>query len=403
MAATVDARADAVVGVQQVLEGQHEAHRGELEGALAAELRVAPALAVPAAVPWEGWVGEWVVQNDAAPESDGVQALAAMTCTYELDAPCSGAGGPPWRAGGRARLIQRHKNIVTHSDGAATGSDWSQALMARLTERTIAWDEFAIGADGGPTGALLGSFEGVLCGLGWEMEGTGRLADGKLLCFRGTKVRPLEPLGGLKSAAQLFELFDADGDGAMDSLEYRRFLETSGAWGSAARYTGRLWSSTTWPAICAHLGATDAARGVELPQFEARYAGRARLLQRDCSSCDGLARQLSRQHADRVAELRALSTSAASMPSPALTPAEPSAYCGLDVHSHRLVQSDRLTSWYCDVCTESRRPGITTARRYRCMEGCDFDMCAACWRSHGGTTEGGASSTTRLESDAEDY
>ena len=51
-------------------------------------------------------------------------------------------------------------------------------------------------------------------------------------------------------------------------------------------------------------------------------------------------------------------------------------YAGLDVHEHPLAETARrTTAWTCDMpnCGKSTRP------RYRCRNGCDFDLCASCW------------------------
>ena len=51
-------------------------------------------------------------------------------------------------------------------------------------------------------------------------------------------------------------------------------------------------------------------------------------------------------------------------------------YAGLDVHEHPLAETARrATAWTCDMpnCGKSTRP------RYRCRNGCDFDLCASCW------------------------
>eukprot|EP01043_Picozoa_sp_COSAG02_P014023 COSAG02_NODE_571_length_20173_cov_14.694032_2_plen_447_part_00 len=50
-------------------------------------------------------------------------------------------------------------------------------------------------------------------------------------------------------------------------------------------------------------------------------------------------------------------------------------YNGLSEHEHPLAQTDRSTGWTCDVCRSSGE-GLV---RYRCTEGCDWDMCGECW------------------------
>ena len=53
-------------------------------------------------------------------------------------------------------------------------------------------------------------------------------------------------------------------------------------------------------------------------------------------------------------------------------------YAGTPDHQHRLALIQRNSGWNCDVC---RRSGSSSpqGRRYRCTEGCDWDMCGECW------------------------
>lgn len=49
-------------------------------------------------------------------------------------------------------------------------------------------------------------------------------------------------------------------------------------------------------------------------------------------------------------------------------------YDGQPDHDHALAPTDRTSGWNCDVCRASN-----TGRRYRCVAGCDWDMCGTCW------------------------
>lgn len=50
-------------------------------------------------------------------------------------------------------------------------------------------------------------------------------------------------------------------------------------------------------------------------------------------------------------------------------------YDGTPDHEHQLAQIDRPNGWRCDVCGRSG----DGSRRYRCVDGCDWDMCGECW------------------------
>ena len=44
-------------------------------------------------------------------------------------------------------------------------------------------------------------------------------------------------------------------------------------------------------------------------------------------------------------------------------------------HPHPLSSSDRHSAWRCDVCSDK----VAALMRFRCTEGCDYDVCAMCW------------------------
>ena len=50
-----------------------------------------------------------------------------------------------------------------------------------------------------------------------------------------------------------------------------------------------------------------------------------------------------------------------------------------DEHQHEIKFNMTTRGWYCDVCRWSSREG--GRRRYRCVEGCDWDACEHCMRS----------------------
>lgn len=49
-------------------------------------------------------------------------------------------------------------------------------------------------------------------------------------------------------------------------------------------------------------------------------------------------------------------------------------YDGTPDHQHPIALVDRNSGWNCDVCRTSG-----SGRRYRCVSGCDWDMCGSCW------------------------
>ena len=46
---------------------------------------------------------------------------------------------------------------------------------------------------------------------------------------------------------------------------------------------------------------------------------------------------------------------------------------------HRMSLSANKDAWKCDGCAKLEQKGATN--RYRCMAGCDFDLCYNCWYS----------------------
>ena len=64
-------------------------------------------------------------------------------------------------------------------------------------------------------------------------------------------------------------MIDADGDGLLSKVEYRKFLEAIGAWGRD-NYTERDYDVKGWPKELSALG-TTAERGLDLDAFLVLY------------------------------------------------------------------------------------------------------------------------------------
>ena len=47
-------------------------------------------------------------------------------------------------------------------------------------------------------------------------------------------------------------------------------------------------------------------------------------------------------------------------------------------HPHALKRSLLISRWICDVCRGLSDPDLTPATRFRCLDGCDYDLCCDC-------------------------
>jgi len=48
-------------------------------------------------------------------------------------------------------------------------------------------------------------------------------------------------------------------------------------------------------------------------------------------------------------------------------------------HAHRVEVTDRASAWNCDICRQRGGKMPDSLPRYRCTEGCDWDVCASCF------------------------
>ena len=107
---------------------------------------------------------------------------------------------------------------------------------------------------------------------GWYEE---QAADAELL-FR----QVAEPL-----VREIFERYDANGDGKLSQAEYRSYLQGIGAWGKGS-YTDEKWDEK-WPLECSNLLGCDSAAGVTWEAFAGKLyvlAHRASKVEADLSA-----------------------------------------------------------------------------------------------------------------------